>query len=124
MSTFGEYYDSMLDDCSEACPTCSGYGASRILKKMDPIAYRCGFVDYIDSISRDKVMCTECGDREITDFDRGEDDEMECEVCRGNEFVCDECGDVFDNDQKNEVDELDLCESCWKEKREEDEEDE
>lgn len=39
-------YDAMLDEVTECCPLCSRYGASRILKEIDPVAYRCGKNDY------------------------------------------------------------------------------
>ena len=44
-------YDDMIDECNEEI-TISGmrYCASRVLKYADPIAYRCGFSDYIDSL--------------------------------------------------------------------------
>ena len=44
-----ERYDQMLDECSESCSMCESYGASRILKEIDPIAYNCGFNDWLDS---------------------------------------------------------------------------
>ena len=42
-----ERYDRMLDECYEPHPL--GYDPSKILKKCDPIAYRCGFNDWLDS---------------------------------------------------------------------------
>ena len=56
-----ELYDQMLDECSSVdnCPTCQNYGGAEILKRMDPIAYRCGFNDYTDSV-RDEY--TEIGE--------------------------------------------------------------
>jgi hypothetical protein len=41
-----EMYDNMLEECC-TCETC-GKGGSN-LKDDDPIAYRCGFNDYLDS---------------------------------------------------------------------------
>lgn len=49
-------YDEMLDECSESCATCKMYGASRILKEMDPVAYRCGFNDWIDGELKETVV--------------------------------------------------------------------
>jgi hypothetical protein len=46
-----ELYDQMLDDCYE--PFMGSYDPSRVLKEIDPTAYRCGLNDYVDSISRD-----------------------------------------------------------------------
>ena len=45
-----ELYDQMLDECC-TCETC-GKGGSN-LKEDDPIAYRCGFSDWLDSVLRD-----------------------------------------------------------------------
>lgn len=39
-------YDQMLDECN-TCPQC-GRGGANFLKNDDPIAYRCGFSDYMD----------------------------------------------------------------------------
>lgn len=39
-------YDDMLDECTQCCDLCQRYGASRILKEIDPVAYRCGMNDY------------------------------------------------------------------------------
>lgn len=53
-------YDEMLNEC---CPTLNiGYITfypSEILKKCDPIAYRCGMSDYEDSIRSDIVYYLE-----------------------------------------------------------------
>lgn len=49
-------YDDMLDECSECCEMCKQYGASRILKELDPTAYRCGMNDYVDSLTRDGLV--------------------------------------------------------------------
>jgi len=42
-----EQYDNMLDECYP--DQVMGIPASRILKKCDPIAYSCGFDDWLDS---------------------------------------------------------------------------
>ena len=41
-----EIYDNMLDECC-TCETCGKGGSD--LKDTDPIAYRCGFNDWLDS---------------------------------------------------------------------------
>lgn len=46
-----EMYDDMLDGCYG--PVHIGtleYSASYVLEEVDPIAYRCGMVDYMDSL--------------------------------------------------------------------------
>ena len=40
-------YDNMLDDCYGEIEVCGlKYWASTLLKRVDPIAYRCGLSDY------------------------------------------------------------------------------
>ena len=54
-------YDAMLDECSSSCSTCERYGASRILAEIDPVAYRCGFVDWIDG-QPERWECPVCNE--------------------------------------------------------------
>jgi hypothetical protein len=43
-------YDNMLDECFETVRIGSlTYAPSDVLRKTDPIAYRCGFLDYINA---------------------------------------------------------------------------
>ncbi len=47
-----ELYANMLDDCyGEAKIAGHSFSTSRALKELDPTAFRCGEVDYIDSLS-------------------------------------------------------------------------
>ena len=46
-----EQYDEMLD---EVHGDFLGMNASYILKKMDPTAYRCGLLDYLDGLDQDE----------------------------------------------------------------------
>lgn len=47
-----ELYANMLDDCyGEVSIAGMNYQTSRALKELDPTAFRCGEVDYIDSLS-------------------------------------------------------------------------
>ena len=49
-----ERFDEMLDDVYEDCPIAGlEYSTSRALKQVDPIAYRCGFHDWLDSEIQD-----------------------------------------------------------------------
>ena len=52
---YAEQYDEMLGDFL-------GMNASYILKDMDPIAYRCGLLDYVDGLDQDeeKMNNDEC----------------------------------------------------------------
>lgn len=50
-------YDEMLDDCHGDIDICGySYSASRVLQEVDPIAYRCGYNDYVDSIDLDAIV--------------------------------------------------------------------
>ena len=48
---YAERYDDMLDECHGDF---LGMNASHILKKMDPVAYRCGLLDYLDGLDQDE----------------------------------------------------------------------
>ena len=49
-----DVYDEMLDDCYGEIEICGySYAASIALYRVDPIAYRCGFSDYCDSLYSD-----------------------------------------------------------------------
>ena len=48
---FTEEYDNMLDECNDEL---FGLAPSRILKEVDPIQYRCGYTDYVDSLQSDE----------------------------------------------------------------------
>lgn len=51
-----ESYDEMLDDCYGEIEICGmSYMASDALKSVDPIAYRCGFHDYANSIDPESI---------------------------------------------------------------------
>jgi hypothetical protein len=49
-----EDYDQMLDECC-SCETCNKQGSD--LKDDDPIAYRCGFSDWLDAELSDGRYC-------------------------------------------------------------------
>lgn len=48
-------YDEMLDSEGDVSVAGLMFEPSRILKELDPIAYRCGFIDYVDSVSDDDI---------------------------------------------------------------------
>lgn len=54
-------YDDMLDECYPEVE-CAGltFNPSRILAELDPVAYRCGYNDYCDSIDPETI--SEYGD--------------------------------------------------------------
>lgn len=48
----GSSYDEMLDDCyslDKVGGPFSGMSASRVLREVDPVCYRCGMSDYLES---------------------------------------------------------------------------
>jgi len=50
-------YDAFLNDCYEVVTVgYSEFYPSDILKNCDPIAYRCGFADYVDSLSEEGIQ--------------------------------------------------------------------
>jgi hypothetical protein len=52
-----EMFNEMLDDCEGPVELCGmTYSASYVLHKTDPIAYRCGFNDYVDSLTDDDIF--------------------------------------------------------------------
>ena len=56
---YADQYDEMLD---EVHGDFLGMNASYILKEMDPVAYRCGLLDYLDGLDQDeeKMNNDEC----------------------------------------------------------------
>lgn len=71
---YTDQYDEMLD---EVHGEFMGMNASYILKNMDPVAYRCGLLDYLDSLDQDeeKMDNDEC----LELFNQLEDIESEIE---------------------------------------------
>lgn len=51
-----DQYNDFLDGVYGDIEICGiGYAASIALKRVDPIAYRCGFNDYVDSIDLESI---------------------------------------------------------------------
>ena len=48
---FADQYDEFLNDVQGEF---MGYSASQILKEVDPTAYRCGLLDYVDGLDQDE----------------------------------------------------------------------
>lgn len=46
-------YDEMLNDVYGSVNVCYEYDASRVLNAVDPIAYKTGWIDYMDSLGID-----------------------------------------------------------------------
>ena len=53
-------YDAMLDECYPVVTLgYSQFYASDILKNCDPIAYRIGFIDYVDMMMQEEDILVE-----------------------------------------------------------------
>jgi len=52
-----EMFNEMLDDCEGPVELCGmTYSASYVLREIDPVAYRCSFNDYVDSLTDDDIF--------------------------------------------------------------------
>jgi hypothetical protein len=62
-----ERYEDILD--SEGPLTLAGmsYARSYVLREIDPVAYRCGFNDFVDSLTEDGIYVEGITDSEIED---------------------------------------------------------
>ena len=88
MATYGEMYDEMLDEVLG--PVTIGsleYEASRVMREVDPVAYRCGFNDWTGGGG---FECDECGDSFCPDVDT-DDEYPERLLCDG---FCAHCAAV------------------------------
>ncbi len=75
-----EMYDEMLDDCEGPVTLCGmTYSASQVLREVDPTAYRCGFNDYVDSLTQDDIFVEGLTESEMEseDEDDGQPDEAQ-----------------------------------------------
>jgi hypothetical protein len=45
-----EQYRDMIDDCNQVSIFGMEFTPSRVLEELDPIAFNCGFSDWLDSI--------------------------------------------------------------------------
>ena len=54
-----EMYEEMIDECYGEVNVGVTFNASRVLKELDPIAFRCGFNDYMDSLFEDGYTLTD-----------------------------------------------------------------
>jgi len=48
-----QMYDDMLDELQSIKIGTMSYPGSYVLKELDPIAYRCGFTEYLDYLAED-----------------------------------------------------------------------
>lgn len=80
MTLWRDRYDEMLDECCEPVSVLGmTYPVSQVLAEVDPVAYRCGFADWISCAGLD---CESCGAEVYPDVCM--DDPVE-------PVLCDEC---------------------------------
>ena len=105
-----EMYDQWLDEVYEseyeAAPDWmkKWNSPSEAFEDCDPIAYRCGYSDFVQPEQFEGMDCPECGEafdehdvhRLVNDCD--EDDTLECCVCAGTRFRCTMCDETCDVD--------------------------
>ena len=73
-SEAGRQYDDMLDDCNEMVRIGTlEYTPSYVLKTIDPIAYREGFLEYVNYLVDMDVFVTGCTDDEYPGPDEDEE---------------------------------------------------
>ena len=115
MSTYKELYDETINEVwnekVEEISFLFGVDASELFEEHDPIAYRCGFNDWLDGA---EARC-DCGKEIDTDtlHDSDMDDTVECAICKGTHFECGQCNELRTMDQESET--SDLCRYCWNE---------
>ena len=76
-----EMYDNFLDEIYEEAGSPFNLSGSRVLSETDPIAYRCGLSDYMDSLASDGYIIEDYNDENI----------HECETC----------GDLFESEEES-----------------------
>ena len=69
-----ELYREALDETGPVEVSGMKYDVSHVLKSVDPIAYRCGFNDFADSLT-DEYVIEDVNDDDDDDEDEDEDDE-------------------------------------------------
>ena len=52
-----EQYDEMLDECYPECKVAGyEYPTSKVLAMIDPVAYQCGFADWLSNELEDRII--------------------------------------------------------------------
>ena len=70
-----EMYDEMLDECNDMVRIGTlEYTPSYVLKEVDPIAYREGFLEYVNYLADCDIFVTGCTDAEYPGPDEDEEE--------------------------------------------------
>lgn len=81
--TYADAYDEMLDECYPLVRFGHlTYSPSAVLREVDPVAYRCGFVDWTAALS-----CEKCSNDFSADVEEGDDYAPVCPDCIEQEAV-------------------------------------
>jgi len=72
-----EMYDDLLDDDGPVRIGNLTYSASQVLREVDPVAYRCGFNDYVDFLTEDDIFVEGLTEDEMETEDDGQPDEAQ-----------------------------------------------
>lgn len=81
---YEEQYDETLNELyGDVQIAGCDFSTSYALKELDPTAYRCGLIDYVDSLDLEKFECPVCGEQ----YD-DEDDALYC--CQDEDEIEDE----------------------------------
>ena len=117
--TYEDMYRDMLNECYNDQISgldswiTNGMDAAELMENNDPIMYRCGFNDWIDSL--EDVWCPDCHEtftpcKDIITYD----DDVQCPICSGEQFKCEGCDELFDMDDDDQT----LCPACQQEESE------
>jgi len=82
-------YDDMLDEYPVVIGSLE-YSGSHVLQNIDPIAYRCGFIDYMDSMSLDQLCDYGMESNDYAESLESLWDDFEDEMLA----TCDMCGEL------------------------------
>lgn len=64
-------YDNYIDELEGDVTICGmSYSASRVLSEIDPIAYRCGFADYCDTLDASEIEAYQELETELDELER------------------------------------------------------
>lgn len=76
---FADQFDEMLDESGEVSVGYTSFYPSRILKELDPIGYRCGLTDFVDSLDVEDSDEYQSLQSEIDDI-QDEIDQLESDI--------------------------------------------